>query len=67
MNASFLSDRTKQALQRLSGDLQIGVALDQFLGAVILEAHGELAVLAFAFDIDDRADADISSGGRACR
>ena len=41
----------------MSGDLQIGVALDQFLWAVILKAHGKLAVLAFAFDADDRADA----------
>ena len=40
-----------------SNPLQVRVPLDKFLGAVILEAHGELSFLVFAFDADDRASA----------
>ena len=39
------------------GELEIGVAFDEFFGAVIGEADGEAAVLAFAFDADDGAQA----------
>jgi hypothetical protein len=39
------------------GDLQIGVAFDQLLRAVILKADGKLSFFALALDIYDRAHA----------
>ena len=42
-----LQDRTMSIISR---ELEIRVALDQLLGAVILEADGELAIFAFALD-----------------
>src|SRR5580700_6458768 len=36
---------------------EIGVALYQFLGTVVLEADGDPAVVSFTFDADDGADA----------
>lgn len=40
------------------GELQIRVALEQFLGPMVLEADGNPAVFAVAFDLDDGADAE---------
>ena len=37
--------------------MQIGVTFDEFFCAVVLEADGQLAILTFAFDFDDRPDA----------
>ncbi len=36
-------------------ELKICVSLDQFLGAVVLKAHRQLAIFAFTFDFDNRA------------
>jgi hypothetical protein len=35
--------------------LKIRVSLDQFLGAVVLKAYCQLAIFAFTFDFDNRA------------
>lgn len=47
-----------QGLTKLgSYQLQVRVPLDQFLCAIILKAHGQLAILAFALHFNDGADA----------
>src|SRR5579862_3723324 len=40
-----------------SGELEVGVALNQLFRAEILEADGEAAILAFAIHFDDGAEA----------
>lgn len=39
--------------------MEVGVAFDEFFGAVVLEADGEAAVVAVVFDLDDGAEAVI--------
>lgn len=45
--------------KRRLDELEVGVAFDEFFGAVVLEADGEAAVVAVVFDLDDGAEAVI--------
>ena len=40
-----------------SGELEIGVSFEELLGTVILKADRETAIVSFALDLDDRAEA----------
>ena len=41
--------------EAILSELQVRVALDQLLGAVVAEADGQLSIFALAFDLDDGA------------
>ena len=40
-------------------ELQVGVPLEQLLGTVVLEAHGQAAIVTFTFYVDDCAQAEL--------